>query len=121
MPAQTPEQGSDREAHRRTLCIDFDGVLYPYEGDWDNGRITGDPMPGAVAALRKLYAAGYDLVVHTTRCNDPEQVAIIREWLEGHGAPVIWQVTACKVPAIAYIDDRAVRFTNWPDIRKRFV
>lgn len=24
-------------------------------------------------------------------------------------------VTDRKLPAIAYIDDRAVRFTNWPD------
>jgi hypothetical protein len=105
---------------RQTLCIDFDGVIYPYSHGWADGVITESPVPGAIEALWSLREAGYAIVIHTTRCREPGQAGHIRAWLEDHGAPVIWKVTAEKVPALAYIDDRAVRFTNWDDIRKRF-
>ena len=31
------------------------------------------------------------------------------------------RLTAVKPPAIAYIDDRGIRFTNWPDMLKYFL
>ncbi len=118
---QSRDAGGDRATARRTLCIDFDGVIYPYDGDWADGRLRFEPVPGAIKALHRLYAAGYTLVIHTTRCRQTGQAGAIFSWLAEYGAPYIWQVTDTKVPALAYIDDRAVRFTNWDDIRKRFV
>jgi hypothetical protein len=112
---------SDIPLAQRTLCIDFDGVLHTYSRGWHDGTLYDPPIPGAIAALWALREAGYVLVVHTTRCADPSQTQLIRDWLERYGAPVIWKVTHEKLPALAYIDDRAVRFTDWPDIRKRFV
>lgn len=63
------------------------------------------------------------MVVFT--CRDPVQVAL---WLRGHGIPCtvdpdastgFWDdrdivlVTNRKPAAVAYIDDRAIRFTSW--------
>jgi hypothetical protein len=111
-----------------TVAVDFDGVLHTYDKGWQDGSIYGEFMPGAVMALSWLMQH-YAVFIHTTR--NPRQVA---RWIEdrsGHGIecvttahPLPWKrqfwnqrgvllVTNRKLPAIAYIDDRAIRFTSW--------
>lgn len=96
------------------ICIDFDGVIHLYSKGWFDGSCYDEPMPGARESIIKL-SERFKVVVLTAR-TDHEQV---RQWLEKHGIPVD-QVTNIKPPAIAYIDDRAVRFTNWTDVRNYF-
>lgn len=114
----------------QTVCVDFDGVLHSYERGWADGTIYGDWMPGAVSALSQLMRR-YAVVIHTTR--SPRQVA---RWIERQSGcgfecttrlprrgwlrrPGFWNtqgvllVTDRKVPAVAYVDDRAVQFTDW--------
>lgn len=118
--------------HVQTVAVDFDGVLHSYERGWADGTIYGDWMPGAVTALTQLMQQ-YAVIIHTTR--SARQVA---RWIEQHSGygfecttrlPHTWYgrrkpfwneqgvllVTDRKLPAVAYIDDRAVRFVNWPD------
>ena len=111
-----------------TVAVDFDGVIHTYEKGWADGSIYGEFMPGAVVGLSRLMSQ-YAVFVHTTR--NPRQVA---RWIEdrsGHGIecttiihPLPWKrtfwnekgfllVTNRKLPAIAYIDDRGIRFKNW--------
>jgi hypothetical protein len=111
-----------------TVAVDFDGVIHSYERGWQDGSIYGDLMPGALDSLGLLMDR-YAVFIHTTR--NARQVA---HWIEdrtGHGiecttsiSPWPWKrqfwnqrgfllVTNRKLPAIAYIDDRAVRFTDW--------
>lgn len=109
-----------------TVAVDFDGVLHSYDKGWHDGTIYGDWKPGAVAALSQLMQQ-YAVFIHTTR--DAKQVA---RWIEQQSGYAFecttrvprsgfWNeqgvllVTDRKLPAVAYIDDRAVRFTNWPD------
>lgn len=110
----------------QTVAVDFDGVLHSYERGWADGAIYGDWKPGAVAALSQLMQQ-YAVFVHTTR--DAKQVARWIEQKSGYAFECttrvprsgFWNeqgvvlVTDRKLAAIAYIDDRAVRFTNWPD------
>jgi len=110
----------------QTVAVDFDGVLHSYERGWADGTIYGDWKPGAVAALTQLMQR-YAVFVHTTR--DAKQVARWIEQKSGYAFECttrvprsgFWNeqgvvlVTDRKLAAIAYIDDRAVRFTNWPD------
>lgn len=110
----------------QTVAVDFDGVLHTYERGWDDGTIYGDWVPGSVAALTQLMRQ-YAVFIHTTR--SARQVA---QWIErqsGRGFECttrvprsgFWNergvllVTGQKLPAVAYIDDRAVRFTAWPE------
>lgn len=85
-------------------------------------------MPGAVDGLRALMAR-FAVFVFTTR--PALQVA---EWLVSLGFPVrvdgepdapeFWNardvllVTNRKLAAVAYLDDRAVRFARWPQALK---
>ncbi len=108
----------------RHLMVDFDGVIYSYTSGYNHGRLTDPPMEGAVVALNKLTAAGYEYTVFTTRMamtDDPSKQKLdIMQWLITHGFPAPRDITCKKEPAIAYIDDRAVRFTDWPDVSKMY-
>ena len=108
----------------KTVAIDFDGVIHDYKRGWFDGTVYGEPLPGAIEALRDL-AEKYAVIVHSTR--DPEQIA---PWLSERGIKCrtddasdereFWNalgtvlISRRKYPAVAYIDDRAIRFTGWP-------
>ena len=107
----------------KTLAIDFDGVLHRYSKGWQGGKIYDPPIEGAVEAYFKLMDEGYNLIVFTTR----ENLDDVRQWMHKHfdfekRIGHFWEpiITNKKPMALAYIDDRAVRFTNWEDIKKRF-
>jgi hypothetical protein len=93
--------------YRPRLLVDFDGVLHAYSRGWDDGTTYDGPLPGAREALADLDAEGYEVVVFSTR--DGEQIAA---WLAEYGFPA-YRVTNVKEPAVAQIDDRAIRFYEW--------
>lgn len=104
-----------------TVGVDFDGVLHGYSKGWKDGSIYDPPVPGALDGLRRLMDQ-YAVFIFTARA--PQQVI---PWLEGHGFDCahddqrlrFWNergrllVTQRKLPARAYLDDRAVPFTTW--------
>lgn len=107
-----------------TIAVDFDGVIHSYERGWQDGSVYGDFVPGAVAGLSRLMSR-YAVFIHTSR--RPRQAARWIERQSGYGIECttrvprsgFWNqrgyllVTRRKLPAIAYIDDRAIRFTSW--------
>jgi hypothetical protein len=101
---------------RRTLCLDFDGVLHSYRSGWCGADIIPDPpihgTREAIARLRQQYR----VVVHSTRCHSDEGRRAVNAWLERHQI-VVDEVCEHKPPALAYIDDRAIRFRgNWDEM-----
>lgn len=127
----------------KTVAVDFDGVIHAYGRGWVDGSIYDGPKVGAVDALRKLMQT-YAVFVHTTRepeqvmpwleslgfdvtiderCGtclaSPDRRGACPDCL-GSGVLTFWNevgqilVTDRKLPAVAYIDDRAIRFTDWP-------
>lgn len=109
----------------QTVAVDFDGVIHAYRRGWHDGTIYDEPVPGAFEALSVLMET-YAVFVHTTR--DP---ATVGRWIKAnsgidtawHGdettLPEFWSDQTCilvtnrKLPAIAYIDDRGIRFESW--------
>ena len=112
---------------QKRISVDFDGVLHGYSAGWQDGKIYDLPVDGAVKALKQLVERGFSYVVFTTRLADredidtEEQERLIRIWLDSAGFPEPEMITGQKVPSLAYIDDRALRFTNLEDIRKLWV
>lgn len=109
----------------KTVALDFDGVIHKYSKGWLDGSIYDEPIPGAVEAVQELMKH-FAVFIHTTR--DPAQVAA---WLSDLGFYTLidvegpnhrrqfWNelgillITDRKLPAVAYVDDRAVTFTDW--------
>lgn len=107
---------------KKTLAIDFDGVINSYRSGFVRGGdlFPDPPVEGAIDALHRLSDKGYKVVIFTAR-TDFESVT---KYLESHWPTdsdmTIPEVTNVKPAAIAYIDDRAIRFTNWTDILNYF-
>lgn len=91
-------------------AIDFDGTLV---------RRGGPPLRwrrGAKEALRRMVAAGHRLILHSCRCNPPQDEEDAKRYeemiafLQAEGALVlfaeVWQSPG-KPIADVYIDDRA--------------
>lgn len=113
-----------------TIAVDFDGVIHKYSKGWLDGTIYDESVEGAKEALLNLMEE-YAVYIHTTR--DVQEVA---EWMNYNLFPEhtvshelviadigptqsVWDnqelilVSNRKLPAIVYIDDRAVHFTDW--------
>ena len=89
---------------KRTVAIDMDGVLNTYTG-WQGEDELFQPREN-VQQFLALLASDWDVVIHTTR--PPVKV---RQWLKQHGLDgYVADVTNVKPAAVAYVDDRALRF-----------
>jgi hypothetical protein len=121
-PPPTGTFRDDDGTLRGTICIDFDGVIHSYERGWADGTIYGEPVDGALEALQTLQGR-YARVIFTSR--DVDQV---KKWmwermqlacatdhfnLQFWNEPDLILVTNRKLPALAYIDDRGIRFIDW--------
>ncbi len=117
------------------ICVDFDSTIFP----WGKTLLDEESQPfeGAAEAMRAFKAAGLTIVILTSRASttwwdhegfDDEERAAQIEFVNNKLArwSIPWdRITAEKVPAIAYIDDKAIEFkpseNNWEEIRKRIL
>ena len=100
------------------LCVDFDATIVPW-GPLFNPNV--EALPGAAEAIRELYGSGWNIVIYTSRLSPSwhkhsgekanEQRKYIVDTLKRLDIPYS-KITAEKIPAEAYIDDRAIEFTG---------
>ena len=123
-------------------AIDLDGPLHWYRKGYQDGALYDPPTPGALFAIRSLMTTfEYDIEIYTAR-DTPEQWAEACQWLARHWrvewpeddahavthgeskyvllhlnkpplAPDKVYISNVKPKAHIYIDDRAIRFTDW--------
>lgn len=101
-----------------TIAIDFDGVIHKYSKGWHDKTVYDVPIEGAFDAINRLQIKGYTVYILTAR--NPTEV---EAWMTKHYPPEygpIPDISNVKRAAVAYIDDRAIRFTNWKDILNYF-
>lgn len=98
---------------RRTLAVDFDGVIAKYDG-WKGTGVFGAPRPDVVGVLRTLRSEGWKIVIHTTRGEEE-----ITDYLVRHDIPYDeinrnsdYQTKGVKPVADVYWDDRAVCYSG---------
>lgn len=101
------------------VCVDFDGVIHPT----GRGRelipdMSVAPTPGVEGFLASLVTRGFEVVVFSSRATVREgQIGIktyLRRWkLDSY----VSDITATKIPAVAYVDNRAVHYIdqNWQE------
>ena len=102
------------------IGIDFDGVIHQCSKGYYDGTIYDPPVEGAREALKRL-SESYTIIVYTCKAradrglvSGKTGVELIWEWLAENGmSKFVSKVTAEKPRAVAYIDDKAFRFTGW--------
>ncbi len=118
------QDNNARMAQRRALAFDFDEVIHIGYDGWRDGSIYGTIDRELMDYIAQLMPA-YDIIISSTR-----PAAQIVEFLTAHGYKaclfegIFWHsadtigVTNLKPAAVAYIDDRAVRYSNMAQLAK---
>jgi len=131
-----------RQHNRSVAAIDLDGPLHWYREGYQDGTMYDPPTPGALFSMRQLLTTfEYDIEIYTAR-DTPGQWADACAWLAQHwrvewpqddaqavtdadgrwyvrlelfpsSAATVMYVSNIKPKAHIYIDDRAIRFTDW--------
>lgn len=106
------------------ICFDLDGVICELRQPHQTYAALA-PVPGAIAKLQALRAAGHTIIIFTARhmktCEGNEGKVLARigqitlNWLDTHNVPYD-EIYFGKPWADVYIDDNAMRFLSWNEI-----
>ena len=98
---------------KKTLCLDFDGVIHSYKSGWKGASIIPDPpVIGAREAIAKLRE-NWKVVVYSSRSGQEGGKQAMSDWFVNNDIQVD-ELCDHKPPAFIYVDDRGVTFTgNW--------
>ena len=109
------------EKFKKTVALDFDGVIYSYESGWQDEEyyLPDPPVQNARWAINRLRES-HRVVIHSTRCKTEKGRKTIEEWLKKHDI-VVDEISEHKPIAYVYVDDRGLKFDgDWirivPDI-----
>lgn len=125
-PANTESADSTAStppARKKSICLDFDGVLHSYMSPWVNEHTIPDPaVAGATRFVKECLAAGFGVAVFSARSRTSAGIQAMKDWLIDvagleRGEVELIQFPTHKPPAIIYIDDRGFHFTGvWPQM-----
>lgn len=112
---------------KKNVCIDFDGVIHNDYDGFKDGTIYGPIIQGASEAIKSL-SNKYDIIIFTAKAkpdrpliNGKTGVQLVAEWLKKHDLlQYIKEITSEKPRALTYIDDKAIRFTDWGSVLIQF-
>jgi phosphoheptose isomerase len=104
------------------IGVDFDGVIHRCSKGYYDGTIYDEPILGSYDAL-KLLSEKYTIILYTCKAkpdrglvNGKTGTQLVWEWLEKHNmSKFISKVTSEKPRAVAYIDDKSIKFDNWKE------
>lgn len=97
------------------LAIDFDGVIHDFKNP-ASGRKMGPPIIGAKEALENFKNRGDEVIIFTVWGGTEQGRNTISKWMEYFKIPFS-SITNQKPNCDYYIDDKAVHFTSWDNIK----
>jgi 5'(3')-deoxyribonucleotidase len=108
------------EHQSNIIAIDFDGVIHNADKGWHDGTCYGEPIQGAIEAIKSL-SQKYKIVIFTAKAkpdrplvNGKTGIELVKEWFNQHELDdYIFEITSEKPRANLYIDDNGYRFKNW--------
>lgn len=115
---------------KKTLCLDFDGVIHSYASPWQGIATAADPpTPGAADFLyQAIYEYGFRVAIFSSRSVHADGIACMQRYIhrllteafgedtaDGMLAQIVFPVH--KPASFVSLDDRAITFTGqWPDL-----
>ncbi len=97
---------------RKVFAVDLDGTLCT-STRWWAGDADPEPILGNIEFVRKVFAVGHVVVIHTSRSGNYDR-ARTEQWLADHGVPYT-RIHFDKPLADYYIDDKAI-LADWPNL-----
>ena len=105
---------------KKTIAIDFDGVIHKNSKGFYDGTIYDKPIDGVEKALNYL-SKSHKLVIYTCKANPNRPlvnkktgVDLIWDWLKKYDFDkYIDDICYIKPNAKFYIDDKAINFKSW--------
>jgi hypothetical protein len=112
---------------KNNICIDFDGVIHNDYLGFHDGTLYGNIIDGAKESIVKL-SKSYKIIIFTAKAkpdrplvNNKTGTELIWDWLkENEIDSYISEVTSEKPRGLVYIDDKAIRFTDWTSTMNMF-
>ena len=100
---------------KRTICVDFDGVVHWYRQGWSEGAIYDEPVPGAFAWLTSMVEdEGFEVAIYSSRSKHPNGVEDMKRWFRHHALDedvlFSFEFPTQKPAAWLTIDDRCFQF-----------
>ena len=78
------------EHERKNIAIDLDGVIHTFDKGWYDGTCYGEPIEGAVDAIKSI-SEKYDIIVFTGKALPDRPLVdgktgkqLVTEWLKEH-------------------------------------
>lgn len=99
---------------KKTICIDFDGVIHDYSKGWQGEDVFGQMIANADTGTSVLKEKGWTIIIFTTR----KKTEKLEKWLKDNNIvydyinenPEQPEQSSGKVIADVYLDDRGVCF-----------
>lgn len=95
---------------KKTICIDFDGVIHDYSKGYQGEDVFGQMIPNADVGTSVLKKNGWSIIIFTTR----KKTDKLEQWLKEHNIeydyinenPTQPDNASGKIIADVYLDDR---------------
>ena len=99
---------------KKTICIDFDGVIHDYSKGYQGEDVFGQMIPNADVGTSVLKKNGWSIIIFTTR----KKTDKLEQWLKEHNIeydyinenPTQPDNASGKIIADVYLDDRGICF-----------
>lgn len=115
-----PENKQEISMPKRAM-IDLDGTIHKYSQGYSDGSIYDDPFEGAREVINWLKDHDYEIVIFTTRASKEnavtsgqelsDEIHKVADWLKKNNI-YFDRITAEKLAADFYIDDKAINIDN---------
>ena len=108
------------KSEKNVLALDFDGVLHDMDKGFHDGTIYGNPLIDCKKTL-DILSKKYDIILYSCKFNPKRPLIngktgkeLVTDWLTKNDLmQFIHSMRFGKPNAVAYIDDKALRFSTW--------
>ena len=113
------------ENDKKYIAIDVDGVVHNWDKGWHDGTCYGEPIFGALDAIKSL-SEKFNIILFTAKARIDRPIVkgktgveLVEDWCRKYNLmKYIKEITSEKPRALIYIDDKGYRFLSWSETIK---